>query len=247
MNMVKKLILLLGFVIVSICSEAAILEDGKIWITKTFSPYFPDQTKYVHHRYYVDGTQIVNGKIYKVVKLESSDGMALATYLLYEDNNVLYWRVGHHDDPEVAKYEVDGDLPVIDLNYQVGDTLYFGEKVVSVDEQIIRGATRKVIKFDNNFPNQTYWIEGIGTTNEWYVFPITVACSFMTILDSCYQGDTCLYKAGDLPDSDFNGLESIMCEPDESAALYDMMGRRVDHPQPGSLYIRNGKKLIWWE
>lgn len=159
----------------------------------------------------------------------------------------MNWYVGHYYDPEIAKYEVDGALPIIDFTYQVGDTLSTHMEVESVDECTIQGIPRKVIKFNFLFPNQTYWIEDIGTTNETYVTPFSLITSVRTILIGCYIGDTCLYKAGDLPDSDYNGIGSVLPDSDESAPLYDMMGRPVEHPQPGSLYIRNGHKLIWWE
>ncbi|MBQ4028285.1 MAG: hypothetical protein II624_03890, partial [Prevotella sp.] len=39
------------------------------------------------------------------------------------------------------------------------------------------------------------------------------------------------------------GVEEITAPTsDENAPIYDVMGRRVLNPQPGGIYIQNGKK-----
>lgn len=41
------------------------------------------------------------------------------------------------------------------------------------------------------------------------------------------------------------GVESVISTDSQDAVLYDMFGRAVDSPQPGTLYIRSGRKFIF--
>ena len=42
-----------------------------------------------------------------------------------------------------------------------------------------------------------------------------------------------------------SGINTILCdEPQGDATLYDLTGRRVDTPQHGRIYIRNGRKVV---
>jgi hypothetical protein len=34
-------------------------------------------------------------------------------------------------------------------------------------------------------------------------------------------------------------------QPAGDGQLYDLQGRRVLQPQPGTLYIQNGRKVLW--
>lgn len=48
-----------------------------------------------------------------------------------------------------------------------------------------------------------------------------------------------------LIETDFSGVDDIAADnADLSAPLYNVMGVKVDHPLPGNLYIRNGKKFV---
>ena len=56
---------------------------------------------------------------------------------------------------------------------------------------------------------------------------------------------------GDLTDEIINGLEDLK-DPNDlkdskdfNAETYDLMGRRVADMKPGSIYIRNGKKILF--
>ena len=40
-------------------------------------------------------------------------------------------------------------------------------------------------------------------------------------------------------------LEEVESKTQDSALLFDLMGRRVVNPQKGMVYIANGKKIIW--
>ena len=50
---------------------------------------------------------------------------------------------------------------------------------------------------------------------------------------------------GDLDDyTPVETVRSEVAQPAEDAPVYDMMGRRVTRLQPGTIYIRKGKKFM---
>lgn len=52
---------------------------------------------------------------------------------------------------------------------------------------------------------------------------------------------------GKITVSDFSGLSNITFQREDNALYYDMIGRVVKNPIPGSLYIKNGRKIIYQE
>lgn len=41
------------------------------------------------------------------------------------------------------------------------------------------------------------------------------------------------------------GVESVLIEQDNAASpTFDLYGRKVDNPVPGTIYVRDGKKFI---
>lgn len=60
-----------------------------------------------------------------------------------------------------------------------------------------------------------------------------------------YDGKTkCERQTFDIPNT--AGIKAAAETPgSDSAPLYDLFGRRVEHPVSGTIYIRNGNKIVW--
>ena len=42
-----------------------------------------------------------------------------------------------------------------------------------------------------------------------------------------------------------DAVPTLLQEENGEAPLYDLLGRRILHPQPGNIYIQNGKKILY--
>ena len=42
-----------------------------------------------------------------------------------------------------------------------------------------------------------------------------------------------------------SGVASVTDDAEDVSPLYDLFGNRIHNPQSGSVYIRNGHKIIW--
>ena len=64
---------------------------------------------------------------------------------------------------------------------------------------------------------------------------------------SAAWGWDCFYKIEETDDFPSSGIDSVAIdtnEKDREAPLYDLCGRKVRNPQPGSIYIQFGKKIL---
>ena len=132
------------------------------------------------------------------------------------------------------------------LNQHVTDFMDFPDNfdpiLKEIDNITINGITRKRYYF-----NGKYQVEGIGTDfyEDGYVDDDKSYIITRITLESVYENGECIFTKEDFmaPPS---AIESVTAETVRHAddTIYDLMGRRVDKPQPGTIYIRNGQKFI---
>lgn len=96
-------------------------------------------------------------------------------------------------------------------------------------------------------------VEGIGIASEYgclttiHIAMPTCPCMdhmFHRVLD---MDGKMIYPTNEYVSSipiDFLGVGSIAGQAEETAPIYDVLGRRISNPAPGQLYIQGGKKFI---
>ena len=108
----------------------------------------------------------------------------------------------------------------------------------------IGGTERRIITLQYLGDNEPfYWIEDIGATTDNFITGLEIAVSLRKKLIACYQGEKCIYNEHSL--DGFSSLEPVKAEIDANHAVYDLMGRPVNTPTKGSLYITSGKVVRW--
>ena len=151
---------------------------------------------------------------------------------------------------------MEGDVFVPEIDCDGG---YYGDMVVEYGDNItVDGEECRVMGF-SSFPpfsvNEYPFIEGIGCT-----FNGTVGHYYFDMLaggggsDSVPEIDSylkCVYNGeGKLIYGEevklADGVNDIITDKadDTEAQVYDLMGRRVTNPLPGSVYVRNGRKFV---
>ncbi len=61
----------------------------------------------------------------------------------------------------------------------------------------------------------------------------------------CRMGWDCFYKIEETDDFPSSGIDSVAIDGKEDTGdYYDLLGRKVETPTSGNIYIRNGKKYI---
>lgn len=100
--------------------------------------------------------------------------------------------------------------------------------------------------------SQTKFIEGIGvisggTLTDAYLYPYalpTCYCYSLTYLLRVSEQDTIIYENSEvLPDVAALKHPDV-ANMDRGNKIYDLMGRDIRDPQPGTVYIRGGKKYV---
>ncbi|MBD5387422.1 hypothetical protein HDR70_06020 [bacterium] len=92
-----------------------------------------------------------------------------------------------------------------------------------------------------------YFIEGIGCTEGFLPFPhISFLCScirtdYIYLIDVEDEQGNIIFNPGMLSEISEVSNDNMKSEPNH---IFDLHGREVSNPLPGSIYIRNGKKFV---
>ena len=235
-------------------------EDGKSWIC---TGYNSENKSHYQFKVSVVGDTVVGGVTAR--KLQSE--------MLETGEKSVKYQVGYEADGKVYIWLNDGFRVFFDFvslgpekaPYQCD---YFGEPILFDDgsykciviEQLysinIEGYNRKIYSVNELWElGIHYWIEGIGELDGFFLTSGSATDPFWNYiwLDECYLYDSCIYRADDFyrypkvdPSTDPE-LSSIMeIGADEvNEAVYDLMGRKVTHPQPGHIYITPSGKRVY--
>lgn len=190
---------------VSIVAEASalmpLLEDGKYWIVKTSGPFMLEDS---YQTFKVDGDTIVEGHTAK--KIYNAYGAHGTSFnpeydLAYEEDGKVFGLSN--------RYSNDGEwytMPLIDFNARAGehiDYLFpeeydmepFRTDILNVDTLSFRGIDRQV----QTVGLESFWIEGIGSYNDVYIFPFphTTDGRWSTVTE-CGIGDKVLFTEDEI-------------------------------------------------
>ncbi len=171
--------------------------------------------------------------------------------ILSESDDTLDLYLADNENGTYARF-----LPLMDFFLEQGDVVCpEGEgavlpigKVVSVFTETVCGIDRRYQEIRDEDTGRTFvWVRGIGAqyTDEYLTRFPEADCgkSFGSMLE-CYEDGVCVFKAEDFT----RGQDSVEGVYDYATgmtdAIYDLMGRRVDSPQPGTVYVRDGRKFV---
>ncbi|MDE6010849.1 MAG: hypothetical protein K2F87_05350 [Muribaculaceae bacterium] len=262
--------MLLGTAIGSLADYLPIMPPGRSWILQVDDLWASDNGSELmgYIKMEVDRTIVIDGK--DCVRLVSTpvefrDGEwqdvsstainvpYIAVIYAYQDlqTGSVYW-LEQIDDSTI---ETDVDLPL-----ELPQALYsftlptidwwlqFEDKDILHTTVYIRGKERKAMYFDVWYFNE-WVVDGIGAGSDlvWTDLPTGLRVVPVRTLLECRQDGEVIFTKEDFDALEVPGVNvevSILEAESSEAPLYDLMGRRVTEPIPGSIYIRGGKKFI---
>ena len=180
----------------------------------------------------------------------------------YRDANLCKQLTGDYNPPSTFDWEI----PLYDYSLEPGDQwtmldINLGLEDYAVDscgEEIIDGSLSRTLNFINKYP---YWdikdikfIEGIGITALGcynYMVTLVPIYSMGTIKPPFIDEPLELYSvtnsAGEIIYGNrvvSGGIDTLSDKLQTQEKTYDLFGREVSDPQPGTVYIRGGKKFV---
>ena len=244
----RNILLLIAAATVAVASAIMpykpMLKEGREWLVGTGVPGFTLRDS-CHVKCISD--TVVDGKIihrWYGNSLEEHDKDAGFTidWKLYEKDGAVYaFSIKNHISQKL-----------IDFNMTVGDTCHWdglvgdGMVVIVDDSILVRGSTYRRLKLKK--PNRSTgmtWVEGIGFDKFEPLDHVSSYFSDFTWVMSVWDNGECVFT-----EDDFNapaitsGVITAEAERPADNRIYDLMGREIHDPQPGTVYIRNGKKYV---
>ncbi len=132
--------------------------------------------------------------------------------------------------------------------------------VDKIDVIEVKGIKRRRVSFAND---RGCWVEGIGPSNSYVNKTVLWCCggsdgsaesepdtynylggTYFEKMTECYLNGECIFTEADFRAPALTELREIDASDKRAdGALYDLSGRRVDHPRRGQIYVSNGRKL----
>ncbi|MDE6410194.1 MAG: hypothetical protein K2K81_08145 [Muribaculaceae bacterium] len=216
-----------------------ILEEGKKWIIETRCDDDPEFIPFLTEITYQDEEIIDGERIVTLVSLDQTEYATPSSHLLKEKNRKLY----------VWNQIYDTWLLYLDFSCNKGEETDFNKSLTNgfyVNDEgysLMHGYNRKWLRLSSD-----YWIEGIGSTTLNHLFYEPIPACFDAPLPNsylileCYKKDQLLYNLEDYTKlSSVNEYKTFYLN---NSCIFDLHGREVSNPLPGSIYIRNGKKFV---
>ena len=199
----------------------------------------------------IAGQEMVNGKLMTRVDIDNPDyphkryfyreGKKIYEYLKKEKTTIL-----------IIDYDAKvGDRNFSDLNYNGS---FF---ITHIDSISVGGKSYRRLFYGTYISVRNGaipWVEGIGPLST-YLLESTKDSIFIPSwqphVSSVYENDKCIFTFQDfllspLPWEGGNaGVEGIDADKaDDDSRMFDLMGREIRNPLPGTIYIQGGKKFI---
>ena len=129
----------------------------------------------------------------------------------------------------------------LNFDLSVGDIDGYAGHVVSVDEVVVNGKSRKRITIDRGGHLQ-YLVEGIGLSDDYLRY--YEQNSFYNIVQSVIESGTCVFAARDFK-SGTTGIHPTDAASESHTCLsFDLLGRPISNETNKAIVIKNGKKYI---
>ena len=219
-----------------------VLTEGKVWncLYKDLSLSGNDPIKF---QISVAGNAVVDNKNCKKLLFHYPGGERKDyTVNAYEEGKKLY-----------AYYYDGGEAPtlLIDFNLKKGDERQDDEqwyKVLDVDSVTTGDNVKRLrLKIDggSNTEKCTYWIEGVGATEDNWVTQVPRPTNGETkMLESCYDNGVCIFQNDKLPDYMKSGITSIRTTKAMDGKEYNLSGCAISGNRHAGVVIKNGKKIL---
>ena len=164
----------------------------------------------------------------------------------------------YEEDGKLYAYAYEGgltgnrDTPILlmDFTLSKGDSKhdeYEEYDVLDVDFVMLGGVSRRRLKINggSNEGHYTYWIEGIGATEDnWLTAVPRPTNGQRVMLESCYENGTLIFENSEIPDDMKSSITSVRTTKAMDGKEYDLSGCTISGSRHAGVVIKNGKKIL---
>ena len=223
------------------------LEDGKEWQVGSFDAAVLSENPSMTASFHFGGDTIINGQKCKKM-YRSGDYVRLfdqnsSCYTLsFDPSIIVYEGALYEEGKRVYIYLPDKEESSLlyDFGMSVGETVVtrngsvtkLGDQYDMVDGKVIH----------INITSSCYWIEGCGSS-AWPTWSKVGDTNYWALM-FCKDNEKYFYKYRYFKETDAIDLPHTTIFKHSNDAIYDLQGRRVQTPQRGGLYIKNGHQFL---
>lgn len=194
----------------------------------------------------VCGDTVVNGETWKRLKYDNETDTSVIP-------KGVYYKTAYEKDGRLYGW-VDGkeNALMIDMNLNKGENVKFANanfdyerfNVLDKDTVTVLGVKRHFLKVD--IINDSYWIEGIGSTNSLSLCSLVYTHHGMrSYIQKCYDNGKLIFSIDEFkPHGKPVGIKSTIADVHNDGKTYNINGTTANGTEKNKILIRNGKKFI---
>ena len=205
-----------------------LFEEGKVWnVLDKYYDYTNDETTIYHKQISYSGEWNDGNHLLSQVNCFNQEEDTTTPYSLLEENRIIYIAADQTYRPSIDFNLRKGDaIPVRDGSGAPDGEVIAYEYVVNDEVIDIKGTPRRVLSIGSQEDGDpfTYWIEGIGSIDDWdmLVYPVPTCAPFLQSrrIMSCYLNGECIFSYDDFKSyMSQNGIESVDMDDNQRGHL----------------------------
>ena len=257
----RSIAVLLCLLLPMLTHAQTFLDDGNVWSYATIGTYDANHSgnaiacDFEYVKYYLNGEEIINGKVYKKIYADIIGYITEPHYLYSPDDNYFYTSKGNH---VISLREQEG-IVYVDTETYINSFVKHSVLGASFADKVLTKVDKEYILYDFNVEASDSILPNIGNLysliypSAWFLpmeFLQNDAIYRSTHLNLFYRDGKLEYKSPDFypdpffPEETADGIEEIVNGKwSNSKSIYNLQGQRIKTLQKG-LNIVDGRK-VW--
>ncbi len=205
-----------------------LFEEGKVWnVVDKYYDYTNDETTVYHKQISYSGEWNDGSHLLSQVNCFNQEEDTTTPYSLLEENRIIYIAADQTYLPSIDFNLRKGDaVPVMDGSEDPDGSVIEYAYIVNDEVIDIKGTPRRVLSIGLQEDGEpfTYWIEGIGSIDDWDMleYPVPTCAPFLQSrrITSCYLNGECIFSYDDFKSyMTPNGIESVGMDDNQRGRL----------------------------
>ena len=205
-----------------------LFEEGKVWnVVDKYFDYTNDETTIYHKQISYSGEWNDGSHLLSQVNCFNQEEDTTTPYSLLEENRIIYIAADQTYLPSIDFNLRKGDaVPVRDGSEDPDGSVIEHAYIVNDEVIDIKGTPRRVLSIGLQEDGEpfTYWIEGIGSIDDWDMleYPVPTCAPFLQSrrITSCYLNGECIFSYDDFKSyMTPNGIESVGMDDNQRGRL----------------------------
>ena len=210
-----------------------ILEDGKSWTWEIIDPHDTGEDMAVYNVTVCGDTIVDNIDCRRLCKSFVNRDYRDSYIAAYEEEGKLY----------VFSEGEKNFIEILNLNLHTGDPV-IDWSVVREDAVDVDGVTCRRLFIGDAGNEIAVWVERVGSNIDMWMSLVDKPIGVYMRMVECQLNGKTIFTQNDFHGTTTGTIQVTNENVTDNSVIYDLSGRQIESPTPGSIYISGGKLIV---